>query len=60
MGNTHVTITGQSAVLSYERNIRPKVNDTDAENEMKVLVVPETRIWQLIDGFWKHVHFHRG
>jgi calcium/calmodulin-dependent protein kinase (CaM kinase) II len=19
----------------------------------------ETRVWQLIDGKWKHVHFHR-
>jgi Calcium/calmodulin dependent protein kinase II association domain len=44
-----------AAVVSYVRLIQ-KIDDN---GNPASAAVAETRIWQRIDGKWKHVHFHR-
>lgn len=56
MASTHVRLLGdEAAVLSYVR-LNQRVN---ASGEPTVSAVEETRVWEKIDGAWKHVHFHR-
>ncbi|KAJ3261811.1 hypothetical protein HK103_004762 [Boothiomyces macroporosus] len=42
-----------SVLISYVR-----VNQRCKDNA-QLSYFPETRIWSLIDGKWKHVHFHK-
>jgi len=51
----HVRIMGTSAVVSYSRLLQ--IEQTDGKKETKVF--DETRVWQLIRGKWRNVHFHR-
>jgi calcium/calmodulin-dependent protein kinase (CaM kinase) II len=46
-----VWATEQMAVIAYVRLVQVEQEGTRA--------VEETRVWQRIDGQWKHVHFHR-
>ena len=55
MAAPHVRIMGDSAVVCYTRLTQV----IDASNSPVTKAVEETRIWQKIDGQWKHVHFHR-
>lgn len=56
MSQPHVRMMGDSgAVLTYVR-----LNQSlDAAGGPQTSRVEETRVWQKIDGHWKHVHFHR-
>ena len=56
MSQPHVRLLGDSgAVLTYVR-----LNQSlDATGGPQTSRVEETRVWQKIDGHWKHVHFHR-
>jgi calcium/calmodulin-dependent protein kinase (CaM kinase) II len=52
----HVRQLGSDgAVVSYVRLIQK----LDAEGAPVTTAVEETRVWQRIQGEWKHVHFHR-
>jgi hypothetical protein len=44
-----------AAVVSYVRLIQK----LDGEGSPITTAVEETRVWQRIQGEWKHVHFHR-
>jgi hypothetical protein len=55
MSQPHVRLMGDSAVLSYVR----LTQSLDESGVAHIGRVEETRIWQKIDGHWKHVHFHR-
>lgn len=55
MASPHVRIMGDSAIVCYTRLTQV----IDASNSPVTKAVEETRVWQKIDGQWKHVHFHR-
>lgn len=55
MASPHVRIMGDVAIVCYTRLTQV----TDASAAPVTKAVEETRIWQKIDGKWKHVHFHR-
>ena len=55
MASPHVRVMGDSAIVCYMRLTQV----IDASNSPVTKAVEETRIWQKIDGQWKHVHFHR-
>jgi calcium/calmodulin-dependent protein kinase (CaM kinase) II len=55
MSQPHVRLMGDSAVLSYVR-LTQSLDDSGVPHIGRV---EETRVWQKIDGQWKHVHFHR-
>ena len=56
MTQPHVRLLGDSgAVICYVR-----LNQSlDANGGPQTSKVEETRVWQKINGAWKHVHFHR-
>lgn len=50
-----VRVAGEMAVIAYVRlNQRYAADGSPKES-----AVEETRVWQKIDGRWRHVHFHR-
>ena len=55
MASPHVRLMGDSAIVCYTRLTQV----VDAGNAPVTKAVEETRVWQKIDGQWKHVHFHR-
>lgn len=56
MTGVHVRLMGEAAaVLSYVR----LTQFLDAAGVPQTSRVEETRVWQKIEGRWKHVHFHR-
>lgn len=56
MSRPHVRLMGdEAAVVSYVRLTQSQ----DAAGQPQTSRVEETRVWQKIDGEWKHVHFHR-
>lgn len=56
MAAPHVRLIGdEAAVVCYVR-LNQRVNAT---GEPYVSAVEETRVWERIEGEWKHVHFHR-
>jgi calcium/calmodulin-dependent protein kinase (CaM kinase) II len=55
MSRPHVRVMGDAAVVSYLR-LNQRV---DADGRPTTAAVEETRVWQKIDGRWRHVHFHR-
>lgn len=56
ISNPHVRIlSDDAAVITYVR-LTQRVGD-DGKSSTSATV--ETRVWQRIDGRWKHVHFHR-
>jgi len=56
MAQPHVRLLGDGgAVLSYVR----LTQSLDTDGAPQTSRVEETRVWQKIDGHWKHVHFHR-
>lgn len=56
MTSPHVRLLGHdAAVVSYVR----LVQKLDPSGAPITAASEETRVWQKIDGQWKHVHFHR-
>lgn len=56
LASPHVRLLGQdAAVVSYVRLIQK----LDAAGTPVTMSVEETRVWQRLQGQWKHVHFHR-
>lgn len=56
MASPHVRMMGaDAAVICYIR----LVQKLDAAGAPITAHVEETRVWQKVDGRWKHVHFHR-
>ena len=51
----HFRVMGDVAVVSYIRLHQA----TDDNGVVSTRAMEETRIWQLQDGHWQHVHFHR-
>lgn len=49
-----IRVAGDMAVIAYVR-LNQRVKDgTPSES-----AVEETRVWQRVEGKWRHVHFHR-
>ena len=44
-----------AAVIAYVR----LVQKLDGSEKPVTICTEETRVWQRIDGQWKHVHLHR-
>lgn len=55
MASPHVRIMGDAAVITYIRLVQ-RLDDSGAPVTSHI---EETRIWQLQQGRWRHVHFHR-
>jgi calcium/calmodulin-dependent protein kinase (CaM kinase) II len=56
LASPHVRLLGQdAAVVSYIRLIQK----LDGNGVPITVSVEETRVWQRVNGRWKHVHFHR-
>ena len=51
----HLRLLGDTAVVSYVR----LVQSISADGQHSTSSFEETRVWQQIEGTWKHVHFHR-
>jgi Calcium/calmodulin dependent protein kinase II association domain len=56
LASAHVRLLGpDAAVVSYVRLAQKADSGSDPETS----AFDETRVWQRIQGAWKHVHFHR-
>jgi calcium/calmodulin-dependent protein kinase (CaM kinase) II len=56
MASPRITILGDdAAVVAYVRLVQ-RIGDDD---QPATVCSEETRVWQRIDGRWRHVHFHR-
>ncbi len=56
ISSPHVRLVGEdAAVVSLVRLIQR----VDADGQPETVRFEETRVWQRIDGRWRHVHFHR-
>ena len=55
ISSPHVRVMGEAAVIAYVR----LVQSVDPLGEFVTSASEETRVWQRIEGRWKHVHFHR-
>ncbi len=55
LASPHVRVVGDCAVICYVRLTQA----LDAAGVPQTKAVEETRIWQKINGTWKHIHFHR-
>jgi hypothetical protein len=56
LASPHVRLLGpDAAVVSYVRLVQKADSACDPETS----AFDETRVWQRIEGAWKHVHFHR-
>ena len=51
----HLRLLGDTAVVSYVRLMQ----SVSADGQHSTSSFEETRVWQQIEGTWKHVHFHR-
>lgn len=50
-----VRLMGDAAIVTYLR----LTQRLDAAGRPSTSAIEETRIWQRVDGRWRHVHFHR-
>lgn len=50
----HIRIMGDVAIVAYVRLTQKLV-----DGHPRTISMEETRVWQRIEGEWKHVHFHR-
>ncbi len=55
MSSPQVRLMGDAAVLTYVRLVQRQAPGGVAET----VCCEETRVWQQVDGAWRHVHFHR-
>ncbi len=56
MASPHVRMLGSDAALVAYVRLVQKIGGDD---KPVTVATQETRLWQRIDGRWKHVHFHR-
>ena len=56
MVSPHVRLLGEEAAIVCYIRLNQRVN---AAGEPYVSAVEETRVWERVQGEWKHVHFHR-
>ena len=54
MTSPSVRLMGDAATVTYVRLVQIYV-----EGRYVTTAAEETRIWERIDGSWRHVHFHR-
>lgn len=55
ISSPYVHIAGEMALVCYVR----LVQKLDAHGTPLTVCSNETRVWQKIEGTWKHIHFHR-
>lgn len=55
ISSPHVRLLGNVAIVTYTRLTQFLV----ADGEPRTTSAEETRIWQYLDGNWRHIHFHR-
>jgi calcium/calmodulin-dependent protein kinase (CaM kinase) II len=55
MAAAHVRVIGDMGIVCYAR----VVQKLDSSGAPVTACADETRVWQRINGKWKHVHFHR-
>jgi calcium/calmodulin-dependent protein kinase (CaM kinase) II len=55
MASPEVRLMGDAAIVTYIR----LVQKLDGAGSPLTSATEETRIWQKLNGKWKHVHFHR-
>ncbi|MBL6723826.1 MAG: DUF4440 domain-containing protein [Rubripirellula sp.] len=55
LSSPHVRIMGEVAVIAYVRISQR----SDKQGNTTTATSRESRVWQNIEGQWKHVHFHR-
>ncbi len=55
ISSPHVRVMGDAAVIAYVRLVQSK----DEAGNHRTSASEETRVWQKLNGSWKHVHFHR-
>ncbi|MGV3486014.1 MAG: DUF4440 domain-containing protein [Planctomycetaceae bacterium] len=55
ISSPHVRLMGDAAVIAYVRLVQSR----DEAGQHRTSASEETRVWQRINGVWKHVHFHR-
>lgn len=55
MSDAHVRVIGSVALLCYYR----LTQFVDPEGRAQTRGTEETRVWQQVNGKWKHIHFHR-
>jgi calcium/calmodulin-dependent protein kinase (CaM kinase) II len=55
IASAHVRVVGDVGIVCYAR----VVQKLDSAGSPVTACADETRIWQRINGNWKHVHFHR-
>lgn len=55
ISSPHVRMMGDAAVIAYVR----LVQSVNMLGEPETRASEETRVWQRIEGRWRHVHFHR-
>ncbi len=51
----HVRVLGDVAIIAYVRLTQRASSDGTSHTSTS----RETRVWQRVDGSWRHVHFHR-
>jgi calcium/calmodulin-dependent protein kinase (CaM kinase) II len=51
----HIRVMGDVGLVCYVRLVQQR----DADGTFRTTAFEETRVWQRIDGQWRHVHFHR-
>ena len=55
ISSPHVRMLGDVAVVTYTR-LTQLIGD---DGHPRTASAEETRIWQYVDGRWRHIHFHR-
>ncbi|MEI6232733.1 MAG: DUF4440 domain-containing protein [Planctomycetota bacterium] len=55
MASPNARVMGDVAVVAYTRLIQK----LDADGRPVTASFNETRVWQRLNGAWRHVHFHR-
>jgi len=56
LASPNVRLLGEDAAVVAYMRMTQKLDDA---GRPITALCEETRVWQRIDGAWKHVHFHR-
>ena len=55
LSRPHIRLMGDVAVIAYVR-LTQRVGE---DGRSTTTATEESRVWQQVDGKWRHVHFHR-